>query len=204
VPPEKVVVVWAGSNLRDALPRQLDPDRPMILFVGRDWEQKGGPLLLDAFRLVRAAVPTARLAVVGCRPRLEDEPGVDIVGPLDASDPDGKERLRRLYAEAACFSILSRFDAFPNVLLEAGLAGVPVVSTAEGSRPEAVLDGETGLLVAERDPEQIAAAMVSLFGDPDRNERMGRAATAWVRERFTWPAVADRVGDALEWARRGG
>ncbi|HET6953717.1 MAG TPA: glycosyltransferase family 4 protein [Acidimicrobiales bacterium] len=198
IDPDRVVAVGAGANLSDPLPRTPDPLRPVVLFVGRDWEQKGGPLLLDAFRLARARVPHARLVVVGCTPPLGSEPGVEIVGVLDRRDAAQDERLRRLYAQATCFAILSRFDAFPNVVLEAGVAGVPVVSTDEGSRSEAVIDGVTGLLAARREPRLVADALVALLSDPHRADAMGRAAAAGVAQRFTWPVVGRRVADALE------
>ena len=198
IDPSRVVVVGAGANLADPLPRRTDVDRPSVLFVGRDWEQKGGPLLLEAFRLARRRVPTARLVIVGCTPRLEAEPGVEVVGVLDRSDPASDARLRRLYAEATCFALLSRFDAFPNVLLEAGVSGLPVVSTDTGSRAEAVVDGVTGRLVAGRDPGTVADALVSLLDDPGRAAAMGRAGAARVAELFTWPVVGRRVLDALE------
>jgi glycosyltransferase involved in cell wall biosynthesis len=194
----RVVVVGAGANLADPLPRRTDTDRPAVLFVGRDWEQKGGPLLLDAFRLARSRVPAARLVVVGCEPPLGSEPGVEVVGVLDRRDPGEDRRLRELYAEATCFAILSRFDAFPNVILEAGVAGLPVVSTDEGSRAEAVVDGVTGLLAARRDPSLVADALVALLGDPERAASMGRAAAAGVAQHFTWPVVGRRVADALD------
>jgi glycosyltransferase involved in cell wall biosynthesis len=135
--------------------------------------------------------------VVGCTPPLGAEPGLEVVGVLDRSDPAQDERLRSLYAEATCFAILSRFDAFPNVVLEAGVCGLPVVSTDEGSRSEAVVDGVTGILAARRDPRLVADALAALLGDPDRAATMGRAAAAGVAQRFTWPVVGRRVADAL-------
>jgi glycosyltransferase involved in cell wall biosynthesis len=195
---DRVVAVGAGANLADPLPRATDRARPMVLLVGRDWVQKGGPLLLDAFRLARARIPAARLVVVGCEPPLGNEPGVEVVGVLDRRDPAQDRRLRELYAEATCFALLSTFDAFPNVILEAGVAGLPVVSTDEGSRSEAVVDGVTGLLAAQRDPRQVADALVALLGDPDRAAAMGKAAEAGVAQNFTWPVVGRRVADALD------
>jgi glycosyltransferase involved in cell wall biosynthesis len=197
VAPDRVIVVGAGANLADPLPRRPDRERPAVLFVGRDWDQKGGPLLLDAFRLVRRRIPEARLVVVGCTPPIGAEAGVEIVGVLDRRDPAADERLRRLYAEAACFALLSRFDAFPNVVLEAGVAGLPVVSTDEGSRAEAVIDGVTGLLVSRREPRLVADALITLLGDPARATVMGRAAAVGVLQRFTWPEVGRRVADAV-------
>jgi len=197
IAPERVEVVGAGANLPAPLPRRTDPARPTVLFVGRDWHQKGGPLLLDAFRLVRRLRPAARLVVVGCHPPLEDEPGVEVVGVLDRSRPTGDTRLRALYASATCLALLSRFDAFPNVLLEAGAAGVPVVSTHEGSRAEAVVDGTTGLLVATRTPEAVADALLEVIDHPERADAMGRTAARRVAARFTWPVVAARVAQVV-------
>jgi glycosyltransferase involved in cell wall biosynthesis len=191
------VAVGAGANLPDPLPRRPDVDHPTVLFVGRDWEQKGGPLLLEAFRRVRQEIPEARLVVVGCRPPLGHEPGIEVVGALDRRDPEDDLHLRRLYASATCLALLSRFDAFPNVVLEAGLSGLAVVSTAEGSRPEAVVDGRTGLLVAERRVEPVAEALATLLGDPACADAMGRMAIARTSQRFTWAAVGHRVAAAL-------
>lgn len=197
VEPDRVVTVGAGANLRAPLPRRPDLTRPTVLFVGRDWERKSGPLLVEAFRLVRQQRPDARLAVVGCEPALQDEPGVEVVGVLDRSRPQDDRRLRELYATAACFALVSSFDPFPNVVLEAGHAGVPVVSTAEGSRIEAVLDGVTGRLAPTRRPDDIARALLDVLDDPALAAHMGAAASVWVAARFTWPVVGRRVMDAV-------
>jgi glycosyltransferase involved in cell wall biosynthesis len=197
VAPERVVTTGAGANISDPLPRARDVERPMVLFVGRDWDQKGGPLLLAAFRLLRKQAPRARLVVVGCTPPVEGEPGVEVTGVLDRSDSDGDLRMRRLYAQATCLALLSRFDAYPNVVLEAGLCGVPVVSTREGSRPEVVHHGETGLLIEDRRPEVLADALLSLVQEPLRSDAMSRKAQELVSPRYTWPVVAAMVAKAL-------
>src|SRR5690606_17622141 len=67
-----------------------------ILFVGLDWERKGGPLLYDAFRLVQKELPHCTLRIVGCRPRLRGR-GVIVEGPLRKDDPVQAERLARCY-----------------------------------------------------------------------------------------------------------
>lgn len=199
-PAAKVVTVGAGANLPATLPKRAPDHRaPAILFVGLDWVQKGGPLLLDAFRRVRARVPNARLVVIGCRPaELAGEPGVEVLGRLDRSHPGEEARMLDAYATASCFSIVPSVDAFPNVLLEAAAFGLPVVSTDEGSRAEAVVDGVTGTLVPPGDPEALAAALVDLLTNPDRAQRLGAAGARRVRERFNWPAVARTIAEHMD------
>jgi starch synthase len=196
IPDGRVVVLGAGANVSEELPRQIDTQHPYVLFVGADWEQKGGPLLLQAFRLVRERLPAVRLVIVGCSPRLS-EPGVEIAGRLVRSDPEQARRLFALYAGASAFSIVPRFDAFPNVLLEAGWYGVPVVSTDEGSRSEAVVHGVTGLLASRRDPTELARHLVSLLTDPELAGRLGRQARLRVAESFTWSVVTRRLVDEI-------
>ncbi|HKE99808.1 MAG TPA: glycosyltransferase family 4 protein [Actinomycetes bacterium] len=192
IPAERVVVVGAGANLAEPVERRPDPARPLLLFVGRDWQQKGGPLLLEAFGLLRGGLPALRLAVVGCSPALRD-PGVEVVGYLPGGDPDARRRLADLYARASCLVLPSRFDCFPNVLLEAQLAGVPVVTLAGQGRPEALADGRTGRLVHQERPEALAAAVQEVLDDERGPRRMSPAARRLAEERFTWPAVVDRV-----------
>jgi starch synthase len=189
IPAERVVTVGAGANLADRPERRVGPTRPSILFVGMDWEQKGGPLLVEAFRLVRQRRPEARLHVVGCSPPI-DEPGVEIVGYLPRGDPAARRRLAGLYGSANCLALLSAFDCFPNVLLEAQLTGVPVVTLAGQGRPEAVDPGRTGMLVSSPEPGAVAEAIEVVLAD---GGTMSAAARRWAEDRFTWPLVIDRV-----------
>jgi glycosyltransferase involved in cell wall biosynthesis len=198
LPPDRVIVVGAGANLEPTPRRptgEHDP-HPYILFVGYAWEQKGGPLLVEAFRLLRDEFPAARLKVVGCSPVVSDD-RVDVVGRLRSDDELDRRRLADLYAGASCLAILSAADAFPNVVLEAGLLGVPVVALDSGSRREAVIDGETGLLVPDAQPHAVAAVLRTLLSDPSLVEQMGAAGRAFVESKFTWPTVATRVLTAM-------
>jgi len=193
--PDRITVVGAGANVpADGVRRA--PDEPIVLFVGYDWERKGGPLLVEAFRIARRQVPRARLVVVGCTPEVS-EPGVEVVGRLDRRRPEDVSRLVDLYSRASAFSILPTFDPFPNVLLEAAARGVPVVSIAGGSRPEAVIHGETGLLASGRDAAEVAELLVRLLADPTLVMQMGERAQRRARELYTWERVAQTVLDQI-------
>jgi glycosyltransferase involved in cell wall biosynthesis len=84
-------------------------------------------------------------------------------------------------------------DPFPNAALEAAAAGCCVVASAHGGLPEMLDDGRTGLLVPPGDPAALAAAIAGLADDPERRERIGAAARADVRERFSTAGMLDEV-----------
>ncbi|MEO3937856.1 glycosyltransferase family 4 protein [Dermatophilaceae bacterium Soc4.6] len=197
VSPDRVTVVGAGVNF-DVLP-DLRPRRagtaPTVLFVGNDFERKGGPRLLEAFRLVRAAVPDARLQIVGTPHPIPPQAGVEVLGRVGS-----REALAQLYADASVLVLPSTFDPFPLVVLEAMAHGLPVVATRQCGVPEMVVDGETGLLVEPGEDlvPQLVDALVRLLTDPTLADRLGVAGRTRVAERFLWTHVVDRMAPALE------
>jgi glycosyltransferase involved in cell wall biosynthesis len=106
-----------------------------------------------------------------------------------------------LYSTATMFVLCSRFDAFPNVVLEAQAAGVPVVAYREGSRPEAVCDRTTGLLVPPADTAALTDAIVSLAAQPERVSAMSQAAQRFANAHFTWEHVGRTITDTLDAVR---
>jgi phosphatidylinositol alpha-1,6-mannosyltransferase len=90
-------------------------------------------------------------------------------------------------------------EGFGIVFLEAAAAGVPQVAGRSGGADEAVIDGETGLVVGDPgDPGAVAHALRQLLMDDDRRTRMGRAARARVEESFGYGFLARRLADALQ------
>lgn len=198
IPEDRVTVVGAGVNF-DALPEvALAPERQSteparILFIGNDFVRKGGPVLLDAFRQVRAAMPDTRLTLVGTPPRIAPQPGVEVLGRIR-----DRERIAALYAGASVFAMPSHFDPFPLVALESMAFGVPVVTTRQSGTPEMITDGVTGELVRAGRVDELAEALLRVLWQPRRATAMARAARARVEQRFTWDAVVDRMAPALE------
>ncbi len=90
-----------------------------------------------------------------------------------------------LFAAADFGLLTSREEGFSNVVLEGMTAGLPMIVTAVGGNPEAVLDGETGLVVPSRNPTAIGDAILRLALDPDLRRRLGEAGRNRVREEFS-------------------
>jgi glycosyltransferase involved in cell wall biosynthesis len=193
VPADKLYPVGAGVNL----PRILDVgersyDRPEVLFVGKDFARKGGPVLLEAFRAVRREIPEARLTLIG--PRLEDVPdGVRCLGVVPKNTPEGLNRLLAAYAEASLFVLPSLYEPFGIAFAEAMAHKVPCIGADNCAMPEIVADGETGYLVPVSDARALARRMLDLLMDPEACRRMGEAGYRKYREHYTWDQVVARI-----------
>ena len=125
---------------------------------------------------------------------------VEFLGQVD------DQELAALYRAGDLFIMPSRdlygqpIEGLGLVYLEANLCGLPVIASNTGGIPDAVVHGETGLLVNPEDPGDIAAAIVRLLSDKDLAARLGAAGHARVLREFTWEHVAERCWAALaEW-----
>lgn len=197
VDPARVHVVYAGVNLTiPPVPRRETPAQPTILFIGRDFERKGGPLLVRAFRRVRAAVPDARLIIGGCNPSISEQ-GVEVVGFIDKMQPDGERRLADLYARASVFTMPSHFEPFGIVYAEAMHFGLPCVAVDHCAMPEIVTHGVTGLLVPPGREGDLALALITLLREREMARRMGDEGVAKARRLFDWDVVAKTMIECM-------
>ncbi|MGH9228126.1 MAG: glycosyltransferase family 4 protein [Acidimicrobiales bacterium] len=154
--------------------------RPTALFVGRVHAEKGIWELLRAFRLVIRRVPEARLVLAGDGPdrkRAAREAAtlgdaVRFLGPVLNRDLPALLRAAALVAAPSVTT--RRWEEYAGAVpMQAMACGTPVVATRSGALPQYVPDGAAGVLVAERDPGALAAAMTELLTDPDRRRRLG-------------------------------
>lgn len=171
-----------------------DHARPVVGFVGRIEPRKGPLDLVRAAPLIRAALPDARIVLVGDDP-YDSAPGYArrVRGSSDVEHipwvADGAAVMRHLDVLVAP----SRQEPFGTVLAEAMAAGTPVVATRVGGLAEVVADGVTGRLVPPGRPAELAAAVLEVLAD---RERMGAAARRRA-QRFGADAYADRVEPIL-------
>ncbi len=194
IPQERLVITGAGTNFDRALPEREPQDGRTILFVGRDWQRKNGPLVLAAFRMARRARPDLRLEVIGPAGMKVDEPGVEWVGALDG---ERRGELERRYLKASLFLCPSRFEPFGIAILEAMSAGCPAVALDRGAAREIIDDGITGSLLRDDEPSTLAEAILAWTSDMDRLSAAGAQAKAVVEERWGWDRAARRVEEGL-------
>lgn len=200
IAPTRVHTVYAGVNLK--VPATLPEGgikEPIILFIGRDFERKGGPLLIEAFRHVRTVMPRAKLIIAGASPSV-DLPGVEVVGFIDKHSADGERRLADLFSRAAVFTMPSHFEPFGIVYAEAMHFGLPCVAVNRCAMPEIVTHGQTGLLVQPDHARALANALLEVLQNPTRARAMGMAGRQKAKEWFTWDKVAERMAHTMQQA----
>lgn len=196
IAPAKVMPVGLGTNHRMPF-AERDWSRPRFLFVGKDWEDKHGPVLVAAFAQLREELPTATLDLVGHHPPV-DVPGVTGHGFLRLSDPSAREEMTRLYQQATCLVVPTSFEPAGIVHVEAAAAGVPSIGSAAGGAQDMI--GPSGVTVTPGSVDALVTAMRTM-ADGDTAHRMGEAG----RERaqlFTWEAAAARLLQAARLAPR--
>lgn len=187
IPSSRVECVHSGINIAfpEMLPARANP-YPRIVFVGVEWERKGGPEMIEAFRKITAEFPQTELHIVGCDPGLSMD-RVVIHGRIP------REQVGEHLAQADIFLMPSRSEPSAVAVVEAAAYGLPVVTTSVGANAERVLEGESGFLVSPRDPGAIAGALRKLLSDAALRQRFGERGRALVKEHFLWETVAEKI-----------
>jgi len=183
LPADSVLTIHNGVPDRERVASDQPRPGKVVGAIGRLERQKGFDLLIRAL----AQIDDVTLILVGEgseRRRLEEL--AREVGVADRVVWEGWSEDARSYL--GTFDVLalpSRFEGFPLALLEALLARSAVVAADVGSVPEAIRDGETGLLVPAEDPPALADAIRRLLADADLRRRLGEQGRQLVLEQFT-------------------
>jgi glycosyltransferase involved in cell wall biosynthesis len=187
---DRVSVIPPGVDTHEWRPVDRTPDdRFRILFVGGEFERKGGRQLLDAFG---SLPPRAELYLVTKSPVPAME-RVHVVDDLSPNDP----RLMDLYRSSDVFVLPSLAETFGIAAIEASATGLPVIASSSGGLPEIVRNGETGLIVAPGDVRGLAEALQRLEADPELRRRLGVAARARAMEQFDAERNASKVFELI-------
>ena len=208
VPADRVVPVPLGADL-DRFRRGVDTSAVRakyglnggrwMLTVGRLVEHKGQDQALRALALLRDEEPRLRYAIAGSglydeklralAAELGVEDRVSFLGHVDDEDLPALYNVAELYVGASRVAV-DHVEGFGISLVEAAASSLPVIAGREGGMPEAVVEGETGLLADPYDPESLAAAIRRVLCEPELGQRLGAAGRRVAESKYSWQRVS--------------
>jgi glycosyltransferase involved in cell wall biosynthesis len=199
--------VTGGLEVEPASPS--GEEAGFFLFVGRLRIRKGVEVLLEAMSLLAGQGSAARLMIVGdgehLQPLRELASRLELDGTVLFAGRRSAPEVRSLLAEARALVVPSIYEGMPLVVLEAMEAERPVIASAVSGIPEVVVDGETGWLVPQEDPERLAAALDEAYAHPAEAARRGLAGAHRVEQLYrpgtaaeTWIEIVDSSGRLVE------
>ena len=183
-------------------------DKSVIISVGRLVHRKGQDKLISALPQIRAAIPNVHLVLVGVGPhqnhleklagKLEVADCITFIGRINYAD------LPKYICVGDVFAMPSRsrffgleVEGLGIVYLEASSCGLPVVGGKSGGAPDAVLVGETGVVVDGTNTFEIAEACIELLNNPELCALMGANGRAWIIENWRWEIWASKYAALL-------
>lgn len=184
-------------------------EKKVIVSVGRLVHRKGQDVLIEAMPAIIKDVPEAHILMIGEGPyrnylenrvkALGIQERVTFIGRIQYAD------LPRYICVGDLFVMPSRsrlagleVEGLGIVYLEASACGLPVIAGDSGGAPDAVLEGETGLVVDGTQKTEVAAAVIELLLDPDRSQAMGIRGRRWIIQEWRWEIWSARFAELLK------
>lgn len=210
---DKLVLIHPGVDPPRGVAEAPPNEVPTIVTVARLVDEyKGHDRMLDALAMLQRDAFAVRWQVVGdgpLRARLEDKAAsLGLAGEVEFLGSVSDDERDRLLARCDLFVLPNRVredgggEGFGIVLLEAGNYGVPVIAGRTGGTADAVVDGDTGLLVDASDPAELASAIRRVLSDRDTASRMGRSG-ARNAAAHSWASISGQVQEVMAAAAAG-
>ena len=206
ISPEKITVIPNGLDFelyrgadRAASRRKLDipPEAFVICFVGRLDEQKRPDVLLKAWAGIRDKVPAGRVIIVGDKP--SKDPVVNLARKLGVEAsvdfPGWREDALDFIVASDIFVLPSMGEGMSNVAMQALAVGTPVITTKVEGMNELLCGGDCGVMVRRDSPGELAAAIVDLYENPEKREKLAAAGRGHVEKNYRIEDVVKKYED---------
>jgi glycosyltransferase involved in cell wall biosynthesis len=192
---DRIILNSCGVDVEQFMPTDPAKNPPLFVGVGRFVDKKAPYLTIVAFAETMRACPEAKLILAGdgplldCCKQLAQALGVahsvTFLGTVDHATVRGVLKKARAFVQHSVTAINGDSEGTPVAVLEAAATALPVVSTRHGGIVDAVIHGETGFLVDERDIHGMAQHMTRLGNDPEVAANMGRRARQHIVENYS-------------------
>ena len=190
---------WVPALTREQILAQMDArcaDAIELLYVGKDWERKGGPLAVQVAQLLHAAGHAVRLEIVGCKPDLPADTSdyIRAHGLLYQSDPEQSATLAAMFERAHFLIVPTTAECFGIVFAEAQAFALPPISRRVHALPTVIADGETGLLFDRNAPASAyVERILALKAQPEAYRVMAVKARDRFEGLLNWDKTAEEI-----------
>ena len=194
IPVEKIHVVGAGVGIPVELCNDLIKTGNKILFVGKDFERKGGKLVVEAFQILRKNYrPDAELYIAGPvhNPIEKEIPGIHFVGNLSRNE------VTKYYRMCDIFCMPSYFEAYGIAFCEALVYGLPCIARNKYAMPEIIRDREEGYLIDNDDASDLAYKMQCLLEDEQILQNV-RSRQEFYQRKYSWEYVVNQMEQVIK------
>ncbi|MBR1467843.1 MAG: glycosyltransferase [Bacteroidaceae bacterium] len=196
---DKVKVIEFGANIPcDAItqaPSVKDNDVCNLLFVGRNWSNKGGQIVLDSYKILRAKGLKCKLTIIGSSPTYEINDGnVTIIPWIDKSKTEDLELYISILRKSHFMVLPTRYEAYGIVLCEASAFGIPSIVSNVGGVSQPIKDEINGILLSQyATAEQYAEKIYEIFTDKSLYSSLALHAKEEFYARLNWHSWAKRI-----------
>lgn len=204
---DKVYVLPYGANLeiipdRDKIiqARNRRPGRCRLLFLGVDWERKGGEIALQAMAGLESLGVDASLTVCGCvPPDGAGHPRMSVIPFIDKNTALGEKRLASLFLDSDFLLFPTRSEATGRAVCEANAFGIPVIATRTGGVPYLVAEGENGFTLPYGSSGlEFARAVKRAWDDGGQYRKLCESSRSMFEKRLNWGAWAKGMNEIFE------
>lgn len=188
-PAEKIKCVYAGSNISMKNMNNISNKRfssKNILFVGVDWERKGGLTLEKAFKNILKKHSDATLTIVGCSPKIDIQ-NCNIIGKVPLVE------VEQYYEKASIFCLPTTLEPFGIVFLEAMSNKLPIVATDIGAIPDFIIDNKNGYKIKPGDSNALTEKLLVLLESPEKCEQFGKFGFDNILGKYSWDNVGREI-----------
>ncbi len=207
----EVVSIGVAEQFQQA-PKKKNTEKPLLVYAGRLEETKGIHTLLEAYKKLKTESPDLEVDLIlagGNKEEIDLESGLpknpalrkQIEGLEDSVrfiGPQSQDGLSGLFQKATSVIVPSYYESFGMVAAEAQACGTPVIASAVGGLKDVVADGETGLTVEPKNPEELSKAIYTLVNDNLLARRLGREAAVRAKRIFNWTSIAQNMDKTYE------
>lgn len=192
---QKISMAPLGANM-DKVPEAKDlfvkpTDESRLLFLGVEWDRKGGDIALEAFRLLRSKGVKAHLHIIGCVPPhdLSADKDITVIPFLDKNKEEDLHRLHEIFLATTILLLPTRAECAGVVFSEASAYGIPSITTDTGGVSTYVRDGINGFaLPPEAGGAAYAEKIASLLSDPEQLQQLQASSRKLFEEQLNWEA----------------